>query len=395
MRQFTRRSFMKSAGLATLCMYGCSNSSTKLTTGKSGSGMKYMSGFYSVGRRSGHWWFITPDGKPEFSVGMNHIDSATLRYEQSGNIWYERFGNSQERWLKEGVKKDLLDWGFNCIGWNQEVVIRGEHLTDGGVLHRHSRSFIFEEYQWADMPYCHMLPFIESHQWEFESRLPDIRSAEFEEWCDYTARADCARMKDDPKLIGYFYTDCPIWIHTRRPEYKPSIFNPELLKTEAGRKELFELATHYYKVTHDAIRRYDQNHLILGDRYEGRAPLAEEVLRAAVPFIDVLSFQNFGPIAEVAQSFRHWHDVTGLPVLLADAGGKKGGWQRDTYSHKIKTLRELSCCVGWHLCGAYLRNHVRQAGVRDEKMQPDQTYIDEMTVANRETAAFVRETAAY
>ncbi|MHC4798201.1 MAG: hypothetical protein ACYTF1_16330, partial [Planctomycetota bacterium] len=80
--------------------------------------------------------------------------------------------------------------------------------------------------------------------------------------------------------------------------------------------------------------------------------------------------------------------------LLADAGGKKGGWQRDTYSQKIKTLRELPCCVGWHLCGAYLRNHARKAGVRNERLQPDQKYIDEMMVANRETAAFVRETAA-
>ncbi|UCD29530.1 MAG: agarase, partial [Planctomycetota bacterium] len=219
--------------------------------------------------------------------------------------------------------------------------------------------------------------------------------AEFEEWCDYAARADCARMKDDPKLIGYFYTDCPIWIHSRRPENKPPIFDPELLTSEAGRKELFELATHYYRVTHDAIRRYDQNHLILGDRYEGRAPLAKEVLRAAVPFIDVLCFQNFGPVAEVAGSFLHWHEVTGLPVLLADAGGKKGGWQRDTYRHKIKTLRELPCCVGWHLCGAYLRNHVRQAGVRDQRLQPDQRFIDEMTAANRETADFVRRTADY
>ena len=348
------------------------------------------SGFYTVGQRGGHWWFFAPEGQPVFSIGMNHIDSATLRYEESGRIWWDRFGNSQERWLQEAVKKDLLDWGFNCIGWSQEVVLHGEKLTGGGILHRHGRAFIFEEYQWADLPYCHLLPFIESHQWELETQLPDLRSKEFEAWCDYVARDECARMADDPKLIGYFYTDCPTWIHSWRPESKPPIFDPDLLKTEAGKKELFDLATHYYRGTHDAIRRYDKNHLILGDRYEGRRPLAEEVLRAAVPYVDVLSFQNFGAIQKVAENFERWHRITGLPVLLADASAKQKSHDKaESYSAKIKVLRELPCCVGWHLCGAYLRNTTRKRGVRDEKFRADDVLVEEMRAANQETEAFV------
>ncbi len=352
----------------------------------------HMSGFYRVGKRNGHYWFVAPDGQPMFSIGMNHIDSATLRYKESGLIWWQRFGNSQQRWLQEAVRRDLIDWGFNGIGWSQEVVLHGEKLTEGGVMHRHGRSFIFEEYQWADLPYCHLLPFIESHQWNLETQLPNLRSSEFEAWCDYVARDECARMADDPKLMGYFYTDCPTWIHAWRPEAKPPIFDPDLLKTEAGKRELFDLATHYYKVTHDAIRRYDKNHLILGDRYEGRAPLAEEVLRAAVPYVDVLSFQNFGPIGEVVESFQHWHRITGLPVLLADASAKQKDRDKgDSYGVKIQALRELSCCVGWHLCGAYLRNTTRARGIRDEKFQADDTLIEEMRLANQETAAFVRQ----
>ena len=345
--------------------------------------------FYTIAQQNGHWWFITPKGQPTFSIGMNHIDSATLRYHESGKIWWDRFGNSQERWLKEAVKKDLIDWGFNCIGWTQEVVLHGEKLTEGGILHRHGRAFIFEEYQWADLPYCHLLPFIESHQWELETQLPDLRSKEFEEWCDYVARDQCARMADDPKLIGYFYTDCPIWVHTRRPEFKPPIFDPDLLSTEAGKKELFDLATHYYKVTHDAVRRYDPNHLILGDRYEGQCRLSEEVLRAAVPYVDVLSFQNFAPIQQVVDSFKHWHNVTGLPVLLADASAKQKSNKAENYSTKIKALRELPCCVGWHLCGAYLENTTRNRGVRDKMGQADDALIAEMIEANQKTKAFV------
>ena len=63
--------------------------------------------YFDVGRRAGHWWFITPDGYPFFSIGMNHIDSATLRYKESGDIWWQKYGNSEKRWIQEGVVPDL------------------------------------------------------------------------------------------------------------------------------------------------------------------------------------------------------------------------------------------------------------------------------------------------
>src|SRR5205814_1999851 len=137
---------------------------------------------------------------------------------------------------------------------------------------------------------------------------------EFEEWCDYVARTQCARMADDGKLIGYFYSDCPTWAHTRTPnQWRGALFDPENLKTEAGRKQLFDLATRYYRVTHDAVRRYDVNHLILGDRYEAGALLPDEVIEAAKPFVDVFSFQHFAEPAQVAANLAHRHEQTGKP----------------------------------------------------------------------------------
>ena len=84
---------------------------------------------------------------------------------------------------------------------------------------RHSWNFTFEHYQWLGMPYCHPLPFTETHQWEVETCYPDVFTQDFEEWCDYVARKECARMADDPKLIGYFYVDFPTWVHC--PENNP------------------------------------------------------------------------------------------------------------------------------------------------------------------------------
>ncbi|HEY6169493.1 MAG TPA: agarase [Verrucomicrobiae bacterium] len=345
---------------------------------------------FTLDRRGGRWWFITPEGAPFFSIALNHIDDAPLRYEESESIWRGKYANSRERWLKEAVAPDLRAWGFNSVGWTQEVVVRGE------TIHRHSPPFTFEEYQWLGLPYCHLLPFSEIHQWEAETRHPDFFSKDFEDWCDYVARSHCGRMAGDPKLMGYFYCDCPTWVHTRPfSEWKGPLFDPAKLKTDAGRAELTRLAARYYQVTHDAVRRYDKRHLILGDRYEANAPLPDEVLAAAKPFVDVFSFQHFGEPAKVKTDLARWHGQTGKPVLYADGArsikAPRGEQRHDPkgYAEILTALREVPGCVGMHLCGAYLRNRVRQRGLRDEQEKPDSEAIEAITEANRAVAQWV------
>jgi hypothetical protein len=349
--------------------------------------------FFTVQKRDGRWWFVTPDDRPFFSLALNHIDPSPLRYEINGDLWQRKYGNSMERWLKEAVRPDLDAWGFNSVGWTQEVVTRG--LSN----HRHSRAFTFEEYQWLGLPYCHQLPFADFHQWEMETKNPQLDSPEFADWCDYVAREHCARMKDDPKLIGYFYLDCPTWIHTRPGnEWKEPMFDPKRLETESGRLELLALATRYYRITHEAIRRYDPHHLILGDRYEAGQPIADEVIAAALPFVDVLSFQHFSSPEKVIANLTHWHSKTGKPVLLADHAAvikhADGSQSHDGagYAAMLKTLRGLPGCVGYHLCGAYLRNETRKRALRDATEQPDAEALQILTEANRDAATWMRRT---
>lgn len=356
-----------------------------------------MTNFFTVEKRRGRWWFITPEGKPFWSIGMNHIDAAAIRFVESGGVWARDFDNSQARWLAS-VAADLRDWGFNTIGWTQEVVI----ITES--FHRHSRPFTYEEYQWTGMPYCHLLPFTEAHQWQVEVRQPDVMSPDFEEWCDYVARDECARFRDDPKLIGYFYCDCPQWVHTwPETEWRGSLVDPELLKSEAGRRKLFAIAEHYYKVTHDAIRRYDPNHLILGDRWEANRPLPVEVVRAALPYIDVLSFQCFGTVENIATKMRHWAGFANRPVLLADAAGHirahdDTSWppaadrNQDAvhYRRLMDALWKIPQVVGYHLCGAYIRNNARRCGFRDRENKLIPETVDGIRAVNADMQARVR-----
>jgi hypothetical protein len=347
--------------------------------------------FFTLAQRSGRWWFVTPAGQPFFALGLNHIDPAPLRYVSNGDLWQRKYGNSMERWLKQAVAPDLHAWGFNSVGWTQEVVTRG--LTN----HRHSRHFTFEEYQWLGLPYCHQLPFADFHQWEAETRYPDFASPEFAEWCDYVAREHCARMANDPRLIGYFYVDCPTWVHTMNySEWKGPLFDPEKLKTEAGRKALSEMATRYYRITYDTIRRYDKRHLIFGDRYEAGRLIADEVVQAALPYVDVLSFQHFAGPEKVSQNLAFWHEKTGKPVLLADHADvirlPDGSQRHDgaKYAETLGRLRALPGCVGFHLCGAYLRNETRKRALRDAAEKPDTEALRLITKANQEALAWMR-----
>lgn len=336
-------------------------------------------GFFSIDKRDDHWWFITPAGKPFFSIGLNHIDPATLRYLENIHLWRDKYQGSTIKWIKESVAPNLKQWGFNTVGWVQEVTVR---------QWRHSRSFTNDEYKALNMPYCHLLPFTEMHQWEQHTTHFDFFSTEWEEWCDYVARDHCAALSEDPNLIGYFYNDCPTWIHTQaQNKWRGPIFDPDRLKTETGKKELFELAQQYYKTTYDAIRRYDKNHLILGDRYEANAPIATEVIDAALPYVDVLSFQDFrDPVTHL----KDWYQKTDKPVLLADAAKmkwqtKKGEFTRNNgqwYAETLAALHKNPGCVGFHLCGAYQRNKARRYGLLDEQENPDQENVALMQAAN-------------
>lgn len=352
-------------------------------------------GFFTLGKVDNHLLFITPEGEPFFSLGINHIDPASLRYPENIHIWEEKYNASTTEWLKKSVKVNLENWGFNTMGWEQEVTVR---------QWQHSRSFTNDELKVLDMPYCRMLPFNESHQWEKHTVHYDFFSKEWIEWCDYVARSYCAEVKNDPNLIGYFFSDCPTWIHnSRQNEWRGPMFDPKKLETQEGRDELSRMAKQYYKTIHDAIRKYDPNHLILGDRYEANAPIAMEVINAAMTYVDVLSFQDFrNPI----QHLDEWYKKTGKPVLLADGSGinqgedtykyphGEGNFKRTNgkwYSEQVQELFKNPGCVGFHLCGAYQRNKARCRGLLDEHEHPDTENVEIIQETNEKITRLMNE----
>jgi hypothetical protein len=330
-------------------------------------------GFFTLCEFNGRKWLLDPNGRPFLTIGRNHIDPASLRYSDSEGIWKNKYNNSMRRWLQEKVKPDLIAWGYNSVGWNQDMA------SNGPTNHRQSRLFTFEEYQWLDMPYAPMLPFADFHHWDAQHRLPDFSAPEFADWCDYVAREYVAPFADDPKLIGYFYVDCPGWVHTHpHSRWRGSLFDWKKLETPEGKQELTEIATAYYRTLHDAIRRYDPHHLILGDRYEARGRMADEVLHASLPYVDVLSFQHFGSDDEVVRDLNGWAVKMDKPVLLADS-----------YSGNVSVMQKIPNCIGYHQCGSYVQNRVRGKALLDSREHPNYDFVQLSTATNQATAQWV------
>lgn len=167
-------------------------------------------------------------------------------------------------------------------------------------------------------PFVQAMRFAEIESWNEVPRFPDVFSREFREYCDQLARRSTRR--GDEQLVGYSFVDLPAW--TPHPSGRAF---PGLDGLSAARYEwkLYDIARKYYDVTTQAIRRYDPDRLVLGDRYDGNRGIPTLVLEAARPHIDVLAVRYLSGRGDAARDrmrtdLAEWGELMGKPLLLAN-----------------------------------------------------------------------------
>src|SRR5262249_43267997 len=97
------------------------------------------------------------------------------------------------------------------------------------------------------------------------------------------------------------------------------VLRPRGRRRRGGQRFTFLLARQYYRLAHDAIRRYDRNHLILGDRYIAWYP--PNIAQAARPYVDVISTNYNADWTDGGNSrfhFRNLYRLTGKPILVTE-----------------------------------------------------------------------------
>jgi hypothetical protein len=343
-------------------------------------------GFFGLRRTAGRWGFVDAQGNPFFSLGLNHADETNLKYPENIDIWRRRYG-SRAVWIRDGVRRDFEAWGFNTIGWTQECVFAGEvdvNDWDTPFNAGHGKQWERADFDLAGMPYCIALPVAAFEGWNLHPVFPDVFSSEWEDACAYVARSVVADHSDSPDLLGYFLMDVPAWFPHPTGAFFPGLEPGD----ETG---LATVAAKYYRTIHDAIRAYDENHLILGDRYNGNVGIPGVVVDAMAPFVDVLSVQYFpDPSADSRRKMRDdlagWQQRCDKPVLIADVGN----WCATAHNpRRASALSDQSAraadyvaafgavvdepwLIGWHWC-SYLENYTRGWGLKSPE---DDAYDD-------------------
>ncbi|MCX8182927.1 MAG: beta-galactosidase [Crenarchaeota archaeon] len=301
-------------------------------------------GFFHVEKINGVWWIIDPEGNCFISKGVNHVSfdadySPSLGYSPYNKAVLKKYGGV-EPWAKATVER-LRNYGFNTIGaWSSR-----------------------ELYE-LEIPYTVILDIAASAGSEWLSgRVIDYFSENFEKVAEEVAEKMCTPRRNDPYLLGYFTDNELRW----GPDWRSSkhLFDDYLAleKDAPGKRMLVQylrekygsiselnakwgtsfhsfedilniyrppagafldpdrlgflelVSKRYFKVCHDAIRKHDPNHLILGCRFAFRP--SDEVLKGCIGHVDIISINNYGwdpPLEDL----RAINRLTGLPVMITE-----------------------------------------------------------------------------
>jgi len=300
---------------------------------------------FSLQRSNSTWRLVSPNNHPFFSVGVCVVTPGASRDkfdpENPGYAAWQHYSNDHA-WADLTLQR-LKQWGFTTVGaWSDHKTLLGSSNMLAGltpILHIGSTAGA----PWWDM-------------WDDKviKRMDDV------------AREQILAVRDDPRLIGY-YTDNEMgwWNATLfhmaleqpassgqrrrllkllRETYQndwgrlTADFDPEAAESFDGleqrgqlwlkpggrgirvmRQFLGLMATRYYQLAHDIVRKFDQRALILGDRYQSF--YYPEVARAAAPYVDAISSNlnaNWNDGTYARCYLDTLHALTGKPILISE-----------------------------------------------------------------------------
>jgi hypothetical protein len=318
-RDWAREEKSLGKGEASLCKYGGLASTKAKATG-----------FFRVEQIDGRWWFVDPDGHLFLSVGSDvmqpsmftpiegrkaffrelppaSIDQPRWETEPSASFFswnlQRRFGADwRAKWVDLTMRR-MTDWGFNTVGnWSHESLWEAER-----------KAYTIPLRDWlTKISYM---------------GLPDVYSDEFVQVAETAAKEQCAALKDDPWLLGYFLANEPPWPNRESVVVDLILEGPDTPTQREVKRFLAEGDTparrrafvyrafeKYIEVVNAAVRKYDPNHLNLGMRYGGHPP--EEMSRAARAF-DVYSI-NIYEYAPKREDIERAYKLAGKPVLVGE-----------------------------------------------------------------------------
>jgi glyoxylase-like metal-dependent hydrolase (beta-lactamase superfamily II) len=403
-------------------------------------------GFFRLAAVDGIWWFITPEDNQFVSLGMNHIEPVLLCSEKNRELFMKKYGDdligpagrpnnrgdAAKRWLEDSIKQ-IKQWGFNSLGMHNPV-------------------------SQTKMPYVakFRVAAIDGAMGPGK-KYKDPFDPKTEAFIDQFAQKWSDKYKNDKMILGISFNDMPTWrsspgrIHgwvkfcmelsadspgkqkwvaVLRENYPgvstaaavygieasswddflertawPASPQPEKVVKDV-RTFLPLIADHWYGIVSDSIRKYDQNHLILGDKFIGNKDLPNWLDPILKKHFDVVYIQWYDYAHNQIPRLKELYMHTGKPILMGDSSfscpnrnvpnpkGVRVSSQREVgeaYYTYLQSIMTEPYIVGWHYCGFIegspdLTRFHRFFSIQNGFLQPDGTpykeAIDRVTEAN-------------
>ena len=138
-----------------------------------------------------------PEGNGFLSHGVNHVGEGLLKNPYNRDHWAKEFGvGSVDDDAFRGKYYDKVRSDMVATGWNTFSCHNPDDL-----------------YVTVRQPYIPTVRFVDTCHWmtPADEDFLDVWSSDFESHCDEVARKKVAPRADDPYLLGYSMTDCPVW----------------------------------------------------------------------------------------------------------------------------------------------------------------------------------------
>lgn len=282
-------------------------------------------GWFHLEQLRDRWFFVTPEGHAYVPLGVNHLAS----YLGLGNnkprpeehdFVRERHGGDLRR-AADHVEQALRGWGFNFAGYDSPPQFR-QTLPFAVGFQQTATSGVFMN---------------------GKPRYADVFAPEFAADLDRRVAEFCRPLKENRHLLGYYLVDLPLWgdlayledlertqgeswlsFFRRLPPDSPGgLAYAQAVRDAPDRPAaelafVTEIAGQCYRLTAEAFRRHDPNHLVLGERFAGPR-LHLPVVERSAQYFPVVAVQMEGDFDPAF--YGEIHRRTGRPVINVDHVG--------------------------------------------------------------------------
>lgn len=271
-------------------------------------------GFFRVVEKDGRWRVIDPLGRGMVLLGVDHVTYHGHHSQRTGRSIHlevnkKKFPDKAD-WEEDTLAR-LKKWGFNLLGAGCDPALKHR-----GLVHTVFLS-IGDGLCWnPERPDLYICP----NEHRPCSAFPNVFHPQFAAWADWKARTACAPHRDDPWLFGYFIDNELAWwgrgasatglfdavaklpdTHSAKIAQRKFLAERGVSGAPSAEDKLAFLklaADIYFRVSSEAIRRHDPNHLVMGARFAGIWGAHPVVWEASGKYCDLVTF-NVYPWADL------------------------------------------------------------------------------------------------